>query len=72
MARLLVIGIGLGLLGTLAASRVLAGFLFGVTALDVRVTALTVALVSVAGSRRRADSGPPSRANVDPMLLLRS
>jgi ABC-type antimicrobial peptide transport system permease subunit len=71
MAQLLAIGVGLGLAGTLAASRLLSRFLFGVTALDARVLAVTILVVSVAGLG--AALIPARRAaSVDPMLLLRS
>lgn len=71
MAQLLATGVGLGLAGTLAASRLLSRFLFGVTALDARVLAVTILVVSVAGLG--AALIPARRAaSIDPMLLLRS
>ena len=71
MAQLLAIGLGLGLAGTLAASRLISRFLFGVTALDPRVITLTVVVVSIAGLG--AALIPARRASrIDPMLLLRS
>ena len=71
MGRLLAIGVVAGLIGSMLLARLMSRFLFGVSALDYRVTLGTVALVSVAGlvaaliPARRA-------AATDPMLVLRA
>jgi ABC-type antimicrobial peptide transport system permease subunit len=63
-------GVLVGLAGTFALSRVLAGFLYGVSALDpttyVATTGVLVAVAIVAACR-------PSRraASVDPLVVLR-
>jgi ABC-type antimicrobial peptide transport system permease subunit len=69
-ARLALVGCGLGLLGTLAASRLLRSFLFEVSPFDPGVLALSafamllLALAASALPARRASS-------TDPMLALR-
>ncbi len=69
-ARLAVFGCGLGLLGAVAASRLLRSFLFEVSPFDPGVLALsTVAMLLLA----LAASGLPARraCSTDPMLALR-
>jgi len=69
-ARLAVFGCGLGLLGAVAASRLLRSFLFEVSPFDPGVLALsTVAMLLLA----LAASGLPARraSSTDPMLALR-
>jgi predicted permease len=69
-ARLIAIGLGLGLIGALAATRLLAGLLFGVSESDpltfaaVSVFLVFVAFCAVAAPARRA-------TRVDPITALR-
>jgi ABC-type antimicrobial peptide transport system permease subunit len=65
-----VLGVGLGLLGSLASTRVLATFLFGIKATDP-LTFTGVALLLLAAAS--AASYIPSRraATVDPIVALR-
>jgi ABC-type antimicrobial peptide transport system permease subunit len=69
-ARLAAVGCGLGLLGAVAASRLLRSFLFEVSPFDPGVLALSgiamllLALVASALPAKRA-------SNTDPMLALR-
>jgi ABC-type antimicrobial peptide transport system permease subunit len=68
--RLALLGVGVGLIGALAATRVLRTFLYGVSAIDpvtFGVTAALLTFVSVA-----ACYFPARRATrVDPMVALR-
>jgi predicted lysophospholipase L1 biosynthesis ABC-type transport system permease subunit len=69
--RLAVLGVGLGLLGGLALTRLLRGFLFGVGPTDPAIFAATpIVLAAVA----LLASGLPARraTRVDPMIALRS
>ncbi|HEY0368650.1 MAG TPA: ABC transporter permease [Chthoniobacterales bacterium] len=69
-AALIGIGLGLGLLGAIAAGRVLASVLYGVGALDI--TALLTALISLSAVAMLACFFPAQRATrVDPMVALR-
>jgi putative ABC transport system permease protein len=71
MSVLLLAGVTLGAIGAAGAARLLGRFLFGVSALDARVTAATFAVVAAAGLL--AALVPARRAaTVDPMSLLRS
>lgn len=69
--RMAVLGIGAGVLGALAASRILVGFLYGVSPADpttyVTVPALLLAVAAAAAwvPARRA-------ARVDPVAVLRA
>ena len=69
--RLVAIGLGLGLLGALAAGRAIKSLLYGVSSADPMVLlAVAVVLLVVAGL---ASLIPARRAaRVDPMLILRS
>jgi ABC-type antimicrobial peptide transport system permease subunit len=64
------LGIGVGLLGALAVSRLLAGYLFGIEAWD---TPTLWAVVMVLGSLSAVAAVLPARrvARVDPMNVLR-
>ncbi|MDB4908839.1 MAG: permease [Gemmatimonadetes bacterium] len=64
-------GLGLGLLGSLASSRLLAGFLFGVKPLDVTAFALT-ALIVVAASLLATWLPALRAARLDPVEALRA
>jgi predicted permease len=69
-ARLAAVGCGLGLLGALAASRLLRSFLFEVSPFDPRVLALSV--VAMLLLALAASALPARRASTtDPMLALR-
>jgi putative ABC transport system permease protein len=69
-ARLIVLGVALGLVGTLAAGRLLRGFLFGVTPGDPLTT--LAALAAVLGAASLACNIPARRAaRIDPMTALR-
>jgi predicted permease len=69
--RLVLIGLALGVIGSLALSRVLTGFLFGVRATDPMTFVVVSVLLAIVGGlacwlpARRA-------AKVDPMMALRS
>jgi predicted permease len=69
-AQLALAGVALGIVGAVALRQVVAGLLYGVTALDVRVFALTgIALLGVAGL---ACFVPAQRATrIDPAELFR-
>ena len=69
-ARLAAVGCGLGLLGAVAASRLLSSFLFEVSPLDPGVLALSAIAMLVLSL---AASALPARraSNTDPMLALR-
>jgi ABC-type antimicrobial peptide transport system permease subunit len=68
--KLVIIGVTIGLIGSLAMTRVMAGLLFGVSATDpltfagVALLLITVALVACIIPARRA-------ARTDPMIALR-
>ncbi len=67
---LAVAGVGLGLLGTLAVTRVLEGLLFEVTPTDpITIGAVSVLLVTVAGLAAYVPAGKAT--TVDPMAALR-
>jgi predicted lysophospholipase L1 biosynthesis ABC-type transport system permease subunit len=70
-ARLVAVGIGLGVLGAWASGRLLRGFLFGVVPWDPKVLAATagvMVLVALAGCIT-----PTRRAGrVDPVMILRA
>ena len=70
MLSLLGIGIGIGLAASLAAARLIASFLFGVTATDPITIAFSVALLLAVAAL--ASYLPTRRASrVDPMVALR-
>jgi ABC-type antimicrobial peptide transport system permease subunit len=70
-ALLVSVGIGLGLIGAIAASRVLQTILYGVGALDV--AAFAIAIIGLAGIALFACFLPARRATrVDPVIALRS
>jgi ABC-type antimicrobial peptide transport system permease subunit len=65
------LGIGLGLIGAIAASRALSSILYGITALDV--PAFAIAIVSLAFVALLACWLPARRATlVDPIEALRT
>jgi predicted permease len=70
MGEVLVVGIGVGMVGALLASRLLSRFLFDVSPLDPFVAATTLSVIALAGLG--AALIPARRAStVDPMLVLR-
>ncbi len=71
MAALLLAGVAAGVIGTVMLSQLVTRFLYGVSALDVRITGGTILLVSIAGLG--AALVPARRAaSIDPMMVLRS
>ncbi len=69
--RLALIGVGVGVVGALAATRLMSSQLFGVTSSDpVTYVAVSVLLIGIAGI---ATYLPARRATrVDPMVALRA
>ena len=71
VVRLLLAGIGVGLLGTVIAGRVLRSFLFGVEPMDSATLVLT--LLTVGAASMIAVLVPARRAaRIDPMLAIRA
>jgi ABC-type antimicrobial peptide transport system permease subunit len=69
--RLVTLGIGMGLVGSVAAVRLIRGMLFGVDALDPMVFALMVTLLALGGLA--ACLIPARRATrISPMAALRA
>jgi len=68
---LVLAGLGAGIVGALAATRVLEGFLFGVTPVDL--TTFLVVSLALTAAATLASAGPARRATrVDPAVALRN